>query len=49
MAARFTKSQRQKLKQLIWIGDMHRYTEAEMLQFIKDSLGYEEARGHYTT
>jgi hypothetical protein len=41
MAARFSKSQRQKLKQLILIGDMHQYTEAETLQFIKESLGYE--------
>jgi hypothetical protein len=41
MAQRFTKSQRQKLKQLILIADMHRYTEAETLQFIKGSLGYE--------
>jgi hypothetical protein len=41
MAQRFTKSQRQKLKQLILIAVMHRYTEAETLQFIKESLGYE--------
>src|ERR687888_2344425 len=41
MAQRFTRSQRQKLKQLILIGDMHRYTESEMMQFIKESLGYE--------
>ena len=41
MAARLTKSQRQKLKQLILIGDIQRYTEAEMMQFITESLGYE--------
>src|SRR5919197_3721649 len=41
MAARFSKTQHQKLKQLILIGDMHRYTEAETLQVIKESLGYE--------
>jgi hypothetical protein len=41
MAARLTKSQRQKLKQLILIGDIKRYTEAEMMQFITESLGYE--------
>ena|SRR5919201_1659354 len=41
MAARLTKSQRQKLKQLILIGDIQRYTEAEIMQFITESLGYE--------
>ena len=44
MAARLTKTQRQKLKRLILIGDMHRYTEAETLQFIRESLGYEVSR-----
>jgi hypothetical protein len=39
--ARFTKSQKQKLKQLILIGDIHRHTETEMLQFIRESLGYD--------
>jgi hypothetical protein len=41
MAARLTKSQRQKLKQLIIIADINRYTEAETMQFIRESLGYE--------
>jgi hypothetical protein len=41
MAARLTKSQRQKLKQLIVIADIHRYTEAETMHFIRESLGYE--------
>jgi hypothetical protein len=31
MAARLTKSQRQKLKQLIVIADINRYTEAETM------------------
>ena len=41
MAARLTKSQRQKLKQLILIAEIHRYAEAETMQFIRESLGYE--------
>jgi hypothetical protein len=44
MAARLTKTQRQKLKQLIIIADIHKYTEAETLQFIRESLGYDISR-----
>ena len=41
MAARLTKTQRQKLKQLIIVAEIHRYTETETLQFIRESLGYD--------
>jgi hypothetical protein len=41
---RFTKSQRQKLKQLIIVADIHRYTEAETLQFVRESLGCDISR-----
>ena len=44
MAARFTKTQRQKLKQLIMVADIHKYTEAETLQFIRESVGYDISR-----
>src|SRR5919197_2751788 len=44
MAARLTKTQRQKLKQLIIVADIHRYTEAETLQFIRESVGYDISR-----
>ena len=41
---KFTKTQRQKLKQLIIVAEIHRYTEAETLQFIRELLGYEISR-----
>src|SRR5919108_795236 len=44
MAARLTKTQRQKLKQLIIVAEIHRYTETETVQFIRESLGYEVSR-----
>src|ERR671937_860154 len=44
MAARLTKTQRQKLKQLIIVAEIHRYTETETLQFIRESLGYDISR-----
>jgi hypothetical protein len=44
MGVRLTKTQRQKLKQLMIIADMHRYTDSEAIQFIRESLGWEVSR-----